>query len=118
MSNNLPNCKFCHQNNYRDGDSYVGTHTEKFYYCQTEKCLGTIQYFYCYRPFCLMFWRVVDSRGYFRNTQESIDWVNEVIRKLRSSNGAKITTIIPYCLVFTKENDSWNQVSINETVEF
>lgn len=115
---NLPTCKFCHQNNYHEGDSYHGTHEERFFYCQTDKCMGCVQYFYCYRPFCIMFWRVEDSKRCFRNFKEIGDWLNEVLNSLRISNGAKITTSpTPYCLIWTRIHENWVQAPVNERIE-
>lgn len=117
-TDNLPNCRFCSQNNYREGDSYHGTHTERFYFCQTDKCMGSIQYFYCYRPFCVMFWRIEDCRKCFHQYKEISDWINMTLSQLRNSDGNKIATLItPYCMIWTWNTIEWFLKPINEKIE-
>lgn len=65
-----------------------------------------------------MFWRIEDNHRIFRQYKEIGEWINILLTQLRSSNGAKITTLLaPYCMIWTWNNHNWILNPVNEKIE-
>lgn len=109
----LPNCKYCAENNWRQGNTYFGTHTEHTYYCMSENCKGTILYFYLYRPWIVMCQGSVNGMIEFEIHPDIIKWINNVLTII--SEKKMTVQKLTWFSVFTKsEHDKWEHASFVE----